>query len=95
MRLYWTLASIPELSGLDPEQRRRVWLRARSSARYGWLVWLGIALAAVATGIGFAYFHIPGAICGAVFGGFLVLQIVARLTLPYIRLDMQRRRAQG
>ncbi|NJN64850.1 MAG: hypothetical protein HC882_08190 [Acidobacteria bacterium] len=93
MRVYWGLKSIPELSGLDAEQRKRVWLRARSGVRSTWPTALGLTLAAVATGAGFAYLHLPGALAGAAFGGFLVLQIVARQTLPHIRLDMERRRA--
>ncbi len=91
MRIYWSLRSIPELKKLDADQRRRVWRRARANVPPDWRLVIGWLLFGTATGCGFAFGSLPGAVLGAMAGGFLLLQIIARQTLPYIRLDVARR----
>ncbi|GAB4368733.1 MAG: hypothetical protein Kow0062_02110 [Acidobacteriota bacterium] len=91
MRIYWSLRSIPELRSLDAEQRRRVWRRARANVPPDWRLVLGWLLFGVTTGGGFALGALPGALAGALLGAFLLLQIVTRQTLPYIRVDVARR----
>jgi hypothetical protein len=43
MQLYWGLKSIPELSGLPPAERRRVWRAGHWKAYRHWQTWAAMA----------------------------------------------------
>ena len=52
MRLYWSLKSVPELAGLSPAERRRVWQaawRESGGMSYAEMAVLGLAIALGAT----------------------------------------------
>ena len=53
MRLYWSLTSIPELSGLSPNEQGRLWRSVRWKMFFHWQIWLaviGVVLGSVACG---------------------------------------------
>ncbi len=81
----WSFGSIPELEGLPPEERKRLWQEAYKRAHKRWQVWLSflpmvglLALASLVDGI--IAFAIAGAIGGAIYGMVLV-----RYTRPILR----------
>ena len=86
MTIYWTLKSIPELSGLPWRERGRAWRVVCWKAFRHWEVW-----AAFAVSIGLAVVlgnilsrPIGGAIGGAI-GSFVFSQVWVHFTRPYLR----------
>lgn len=47
MKIYWTLASIPELKSLKPVQRRIAYYACRRSTYQHWQTWAGSIFAAL------------------------------------------------
>jgi len=89
MQLYWSLASIPELAALPPNERRRTWRAAHWRARRDWRMWATLLVSALgcATGIvvgeAFGWPTISGLV-GAGAGGLLQSQITVDLGRPHI-----------
>ena len=52
MQIYWTLRSIPELSGLPSDERRRVWWDAYRKTTRHWQYWAGLVGMAACMEIG-------------------------------------------
>jgi hypothetical protein len=86
MQIYWTLKSIPELSGLPIKERRRVWRAALRKIRIRhWQYWASLVGIALCVEIGqHIYAHLGGSI-GAVVGAFIFSQVSIHLARPYIR----------
>jgi hypothetical protein len=87
MRIYWSLKSIPELSGLPSEERRRVWWAAYLKITRHWQFWaslVGVFFLCVQIGDMLIGHRIGGPI-GAVVSGFILRQVSMHLARPYIR----------
>jgi hypothetical protein len=83
--IYWTLKSIPELSGVPREERVRAWRAVSWKAFRRWEGWA--ALAAIGVGIILGNIlsrPIGGAIGGAI-GSFVFSQVWVHFTRPYLR----------
>ena len=92
MQIYWTLKSVPELSGLPTDdERRRVWRDAyREMTRRSWQFWVSVALFGGCPQIGEMLIgHRPlGNVVGIIVGGFIWAQILRHLARPYIRATL-------
>jgi hypothetical protein len=90
MQIYWTLKSIPELSGLpSDDERRRVWWDAngkmrRRSWQY-WVSFVGIFAVCIEIGDVLIGYHPLGAVIGLFVGGLIQTHISLHLVRPYIR----------
>lgn len=89
MPIYWSLKSIPELAGLAPAERRRVWRTDCWHAYRHWQVWASLAVAGLASVAGaylgsLAAFQNIGMVIGAAFGGFIHGQVMAEFARPYL-----------
>ena len=85
MTIYWTLKSIPELSGLPREEQVRAWRAVCWKAFRHWEVW--VALAGVVLGIFLGNIfsrRIGGAVGGAI-GSFIFSQVAIHFARPYLR----------
>jgi len=87
MRIYWSLKSIPELSDLPSEERRRVWRAAYWKTARHWQFWAGLVGIGLFTLIGNALIGHPpiGGAIGAGVGGFIYGGLMSHLARPYIR----------
>jgi hypothetical protein len=77
MLMYWSLKSIPELSGLPSEERRRVWWAAYLKITRHWQFWaslVGVFFLCVQIGDMLIGHRIGGPI-GAVVSGFILRQV--------------------
>ena len=52
MPIYWNINSIPELAGLTPEERSRVWLQVQRKAFRHWQTWVGLIACAACSAVG-------------------------------------------
>src|SRR5215475_3779534 len=59
MRIYWSLKSVPELSDLPSEERRRVWRAAYWKTARHWQFWAGLVGIGLFTFIGNALIGHP------------------------------------
>lgn len=90
MRIYWTLASIPELSGLSKSELRRRWQPAYRKAFGHWATWLALVTCALCAGLGARYglsmnMGMIGALAGGLFGGFVFFQVLIAITRTHYR----------
>jgi hypothetical protein len=89
MQIYWTLKSIPELSGLPSDERRRVWLDARRlMVRRSWQFWVSVfgSLTVCITIGDMLIGHPPlGAFIGLVVATWINWQISVYVVRPYVR----------
>lgn len=104
--VYWTTRFIPELEHLPREQRRRVWRLCKSQAFRHWETWTALVVfglcvlgGPVLTGLviwpevhGSAFL---GALVGAPIGGFILGQVRASISRPYIRAELQSEQASA
>ena len=98
MRIYWSLKSIPELAGLPPAERRRVWRTACWDAYRHWQVWASVAAIGIGAAAG-AYlgslvaFQDIGCVIGAASGGLIYGQVMTEFARPYLRTFVASRAA--
>jgi hypothetical protein len=90
MQLYWTLKSIPELSGLSLGEGGRVWRSAYWKTYRHWQAWLALAgfgLCVFVANIlgGLIGYPTLGGLLGVGVGGFVCGQVIVRLARPYLR----------
>src|SRR5262245_46888592 len=100
MKVYWSLASIPELADLPPRDRRRLW--RETWAKVVWhrpVLWVGFVLIpavsvggmylvgylSLAVGLGWPVsFLLVSGVVGAAYG-FIVTQVSGPVARPYLR----------
>jgi hypothetical protein len=86
MNIYWTLKSVPELSGLPSRERGRVWRAVSLKTFRHWEVWVALV---VPMGLGVFLGNILsqpiGGMSGAAIGGFVFSQVAVHFTRPYLR----------
>ena len=86
MNIYWTLKSVPELSGLPLRERGRVWRAVSLKTFRHWEVWVALV---VPMGLGVFLGNILsqpiGGMIGAALGGFVFSQVAVHFTRPYLR----------
>ena len=88
MQIYWTLKSIPELSGLPLGERMRVWRAASWKTTRHWQFWAGVVASYLCLKIGeHIYDHIGGFV-GVAVGAFIIGQVQAHLARPYLRATL-------
>jgi hypothetical protein len=87
MKIYWTLKSIPELSGLPSGERGRVWRAAHwKMMRHGhWQYWAGLVAFYLCLKIGEHIYDRIGGYIGVAVGSFIFSQVSIHLARPYIR----------
>ncbi|WP_313715285.1 hypothetical protein [Atlantibacter hermannii] len=85
MRIYWTLKSIPELSNLQVQERRKRWKRVYKSCFRHWETWAGLTLGGLLAGLGSYFYTFPGSFIGGFIGGSIYFQIVVYVALKYYR----------
>jgi hypothetical protein len=99
MQFYWSLKSIPELSGLPPRERRRIWRAAYWKTFRHWQIWAaGIAIllfTLIGSWIDREWISpalvspdrqtLIGALIGTFLGGSIFTQVTSHLARPYIR----------
>ena len=94
MQIYWTLKSVPELSGLPWEERGRVGRAASWKIARHWQFWVSSVGIGLCAHIGDIYGRIGGYI-GAVVGAFIFSQVQIHLARPYIRALLSPEHASG
>src|SRR5512145_582842 len=104
MKLYWTLASIDELSGLSLVEAKKAWRVCYPKSFTHWQTWVGLLVLGVPAGIGaisgyyvsnwlgmrYPLFGLIGASMGGGIGGFCFLQILVQQMRPYLRAYVDR-----
>ena len=73
MQIYWTLRSIPELSGLPLGERMRVWRAAHWNIYRHWQFWASLVGMVLCMGIGRHIYDRIGGYIGAVVGEMAAL----------------------
>jgi hypothetical protein len=85
MNIYWTLKSVPELSGLPFRERGRVWRAVSLKTFRHWEVWVALV---VPMGLGLFLGNILsqplGGMIGAAMGGFVFSQVAVHFARPYL-----------
>jgi hypothetical protein len=97
MKMYWTLKSIPELSGASWRERGRRWRRASSKSLRHFTTQIALLLPAFGGGFGAYYsqkfdWGVWGGTLGGALGGFLFAQVsiaVARKHYRHILLGKE------
>ena len=103
MKIYWSIKSIPELKEMPEEERKAIFRQCSAKVTHNWKTSILIGLCCLCAGFGIALGrkvgNIIGAMIAAVLGGaiigFILLQVVIRKTLPYIRKELDSRKASG
>ena len=97
MQIYWTLKSVPELSGLPTDdERRRVWRDAyRKLTRRSWQFWVSLVGFGLCVHIGDHIYYGIGGLIGVVVGVFIFSQVQIHLARPYIRALLSPEHASG
>jgi len=85
MQIYWTLKSIPELSGLPSGERGRVWRTAYWKIIRHWQYWASLLGIGLCVKIGAMLIGNLGAYIGGVVCALIHVQVVVHLARPYIR----------
>jgi hypothetical protein len=85
MQIYWTLKSIPELSGLPLKERMRVWRAAHWKITRHWQYWASLVGIGLGVEIGQHIYARLGSFIGGVVGVFIFSQVSIHLVRPYIR----------
>ena len=94
MQIYWTLKSIPELSGLPLGERMRVWRAAHWNIYRHWQFWASLVGMVLCMGIGRHIYDRIGGYIGVVVGSFIFSQVSAHLARPYIRAYLSDERVE-
>jgi len=80
MKIYWSLKSVPELSGMSKKERKVIWRRCYLKTFRNWQTWVAFIACVVCAGIGNVWGQILGAeiISTAIGGGIggLILGLV-------------------
>ncbi len=94
MQIYWTLKSIPELSGLPRAARGRAWRAVSWKTFRHWQTWVSLAGLALCSGIGVYLASlidpsttslIIGGVIASGPAGFVYGQVVTAMARPYLR----------
>ena len=90
MQFYWSLRSIPELSGLPPSERRRAWRAAYCQSYNHWQTWVSVVgvglFMMVGSNLGARIGHQSiGELIGVAVGGFVFSQVSMEFARPYLR----------
>jgi hypothetical protein len=90
MQIYWSHKSIPELAGLPPDERHRIWRAGFWKAHRHWQVWVVVASYGFLIPIGadmgaLAGSQMIGMFVAAGVGSFLYSQVVTDYARPYFR----------
>jgi hypothetical protein len=97
MQIYWSLKSIPELSGLPSEERRRLWHAALWKTTRHWQVWAAtfviLFITAMAQtmaqklliGMGYRFGQGIGYAIGGGVGWAIYWQVLSHFARPYLR----------
>ena len=92
MQIYWTLKSIPELSGLPSEERMRVWRAAYWKTKRHWQFWAGLVGLGLCAGISTHIGGVIGAGVGGFVGAFIFSQVSCtwrvHISVPFSHLSM-------
>ena len=95
MQIYWTLKSIPELSGLPSEEIWRVWRAAYWKTTRHWQFWVSLVGIGLRVHIGEHIYDRIGGYIGGVVGAFIFSQVQIHLARPYIRALLSPEHASG
>jgi hypothetical protein len=90
MQFYWSLKSIPELSGLSPSERKRAWRAAYWRSYLHWQTWVSAVGVGLFMMIGshlgaLIGYQFVGGLIGAAVGGFVFGQVSAEFARLYIQ----------
>ncbi len=96
MKIYWTIKSIPELSNLPDEERRRIWRRCWAKASGNWKTWIELCALCSTLALFTWFFGRTWGLLGGIIGGIIVgsvlgliwAQVVIRKTIPHIRAEI-------
>jgi hypothetical protein len=83
--VYWTLKSIPELSGLPRRERGRAWRAVCWKAFRHWEVWVAFVSIGVGTFLGNSLSRPIGGVIGGAIGVFAFSQVAVHFARPYLR----------
>ena len=95
MKIYWTLASIPEFSNMTRYERHRALRRMHINIFRYWQTWFGLLACGICAGVGSVIGNtlghsIIGGVVGASVGGFVFSQTVLHVRLRHYRDVMSR-----
>ena len=90
MQIYWSIKSVPELTGLPSAERHRVWRAGFWKAHRHWQVWAVVASYGLLIPIGGSLGALAGSqgigsLVAVGLGGFLYSQVVTEFARPYFR----------
>jgi hypothetical protein len=83
--VYWTLRSIPELSGLPRGEPGRAWRAVCWKAFRHWEVWVAFVFIGVGTFLGNSLSRPIGGVIGGAIGVFVFSQVAVHFARPYLR----------
>jgi hypothetical protein len=90
MQIYWSLKSIPELSGLPRAERGRRWRAAYRKTFRHWQTWVSLLALGLCSVLGeylgsLTGSQFIGSVVGAGVGGLIYGQVATELARPYLR----------
>ena len=96
MKIYWSLASVPELALLPKAERNHIWRLAYRQSFRNIVTWLALALCGICAGLGSLIgdrlgYGLLGSMIGGGMGGFIFGQISIYTALPFIRTAVRQR----